>query len=101
MTVQDEPQDGARCVFPGCPAPPRPRVPGRSGPSPRFCDRPDHNPETARTARARAAGRRNGRLTATATALAQELPPEGRVRHLVGRGAEATREAAEAAEAQA
>jgi hypothetical protein len=101
MTGPDEATPDGRCAYPGCSAPPRPRIPGRSGPSPKFCERPDHNPESARTARTRVAGRRATRLVATATALGEDLPPEGRVRHLVGQWAAATREAAQAAEAQA
>ena len=90
-----------RCAYPGCTERRRPRVAGRSGPSPTFCSNPLHNPETARQARARATSDRTTRVAATAAALAEDLPPEGRVRRLVGQWAVATREAAVAAEAQA
>src|SRR5918997_6356524 len=101
MTVADGTQDDGRCAYPGCAEPRRPGSPGRSGPSPKFCVRPDHNPESARQARARVSGQRSTRVVDTAGTLGEDLPREGRVRQLVGRWAAATREAAVAAEAQA
>lgn len=98
-SASEVPPEG-QCAFPGCEQPRRPRVPGRSGPSPTFCTEPQHNPETARQARVRAARTTFTRVTETAAALAGDLPPEGRVRHLVGRWAVAARDAAAAAEAQ-
>ena len=89
------------CAYPGCQERPQPRVPGRSGPPPRYCGNPAHNPETARRARARATSDKASRVAATAAALAEDVAPEGRVRQLVRQWAVATREAAVAAEAQA
>src|SRR3954447_14788677 len=90
-----------QCAYPGCEERPQPRVPGRSGPPPRYCGNPAHNPETARRARARATSDKASRVAATAAALAENVAPEGRVRQLVRQWAVATREAAVAAEAQA
>src|SRR3954452_4036863 len=90
-----------QCAYPGCQERPQPRVPGRSGPPPRYCENPAHNPETARRARARATSDKASRVAATAAALGEDVAPEGRGRQLVRQRAGGAPEPAVAAEAQA
>jgi hypothetical protein len=94
MTALPGVASSEQCAYPGCQERPRPRVPGRSGPPPRYCGNPAHTPETARQARARATSDKTSRIAATAAALAEDVVPEGRVRQLVRQWAVATREAA-------
>ncbi|MFF0429967.1 hypothetical protein ACFYUJ_37060 [Streptomyces sp. NPDC004520] len=47
QTITPEAEQEPLCRYPDCPRPPAPKDPTQTGPAPKYCSNPDHNPITA------------------------------------------------------